>query len=176
MNKNRLKASTLVSFILFALSNNALVSGFTSNRCRSQTSLVSGYGNKSSYYSTTEKNTAKNRNLKIITPCLSMLSRSKASACKHDLTQLCRTSTRLHSLRLPTDASSPHVMIMSLISTFFKNFPYISAFIACATKASLADFVAQKRFGNDESTNYNYLRTAAFLLYGGKESLIIYQM
>jgi len=160
----------LVSYIcLFSNSNHKLVSAFAAYRTSLHTHTTS----------VCCKNGDSRRIIKerfiSDAPCLSLPLQSTTSkySVMHSEVHSTRTLTSLQSIRLPIDAvSSPHTLILSAISAFFKNFPYISAFIACATKASLADYIAQKRFGSSESStngkmSYNYARTAAFLLYGG---------
>ena len=65
------------------------------------------------------------------------------------------------------------------INQFFLHYPFISAFLMCAMKASFADFIAQKISTRNVNNNkqlpqqqqqrpkFEYKRNIAFLLYGG---------
>lgn len=58
------------------------------------------------------------------------------------------------------------------INLFFSQYPFAAAFMVCATKASAADAVAQKKarmsvLEEEEKAPFNRRRNFAFLLYGG---------
>jgi len=74
--------------------------------------------------------------------------------------------------------------LLAAVSTFYQTQPYLADFLTCATKASLADIIAQKTaesYDNDTTTSSSkkkknndsdtdcleFSRTLAFLLYGG---------
>lgn len=170
MAKTLKAVETLISLVscIFIFPNNKLVLGFAAHRTSLHTNRASVYCNNGVSKRLNKENYSFDGSFLSMRPQSSYSPYSIMNSEVHAK----ETSTCLLSLRLPVDAvSSPHALILSLISSFFKNYPYLSAFIACATKASLADCIAQKHFGNSESTNgkvnYNYLRTVAFLLYGG---------
>lgn len=58
------------------------------------------------------------------------------------------------------------INLLSMIDNCFQTMPYLSGFVACGVKSSCADFVAQFK-SKDEQTSLNFQRNIAYILYGG---------
>mmetsp|Transcript_4940 Transcript_4940/g.9895 ORF Transcript_4940/g.9895 Transcript_4940/m.9895 type:complete len:258 (-) Transcript_4940:415-1188(-) len=71
---------------------------------------------------------------------------------------------------LPSNAivevSGGQFNLFSMIDNCFQTMPYLSAFVTCGLKSSCADFVAQFK-SKDDQTSLNFQRNIAYILYGG---------
>lgn len=55
---------------------------------------------------------------------------------------------------------------LAIVNQFFHSSPYIAAALTCGTKASAADYVAQRRQATGNTSKLDAARNVAFLLYG----------
>lgn len=58
-------------------------------------------------------------------------------------------------------------LALGAVSSFYKNSPYLAAFVTCGVKASAADLIAQSKEGNSADDSSTVRRNIAFILYGG---------
>ena len=81
--------------------------------------------------------------------------KTKKAGAKNAVLQVPR-QTQLNAMPLALDA----------VSNFYKNSPYLAAFVTCGVKASAADLIAQS---NEEKSadSSTVRRNFAFILYGG---------
>lgn len=80
---------------------------------------------------------------------------------------------RLLSLRGGANRANPlHTVVVdavSIVNGFYQSSPFVAAALTCGTKASAADYVAQRRLSkksNDGLSKIDTARNIAFLLYG----------
>ena len=83
-----------------------------------------------------------------------------------------RSSSSLKMTGLPARAGAR--VGVSILGTFFKNYPYISSFLVTGMKGSFADAVAQISGSNSSSTTddnndnkFDIVRNIAFIMYAG---------